>query len=131
MLDKITYLLREKCIQIPKIIFYNYKDLNINEQDLIVLIYLINIDDKTFNPASIVGNLKMELNAVMTSVGNLMNSNLMALDTINNNGLREIVNLDGLYRKIAIILTNEPKNDTNLYAKFETELGRTISPAEM
>lgn len=132
MIEKITNILKEKTLTIPSSLFYNYKKLKISDQDFIILIYLTNIEDNTFNPASISSSLNIELNSVMNSINNLMMQGLLTLDTINTNGIKEIVNLNKLYEKLALLLNNdELKEETNIYNMFEVELGRTISPSEL
>ena len=41
-MDKVVNLLKDKDISIPKLLLKNYKKLNINETELIILIFLIN-----------------------------------------------------------------------------------------
>ena len=62
MNDKIIKLLKEKPLTVPKILFQNYKRLNITEEELIILIYLINIENKIiYNPDILAKELtKME-----------------------------------------------------------------------
>ena len=44
--DKILSLMMNKPIVIPRIIFNNYKRLNITEEELIVLIFIIDLGNK-------------------------------------------------------------------------------------
>ena len=99
MLDKIIELLKEKPIIAPSKLFYNYKKLNINEQDLLVLIFLINASDETFNPTEISTNMDMKLKEVMTSINNLITQNSIEIETIKEKKIREIIKLDKMYEK--------------------------------
>lgn len=45
--------------------------------------------------------------------------------------MQEKINLKKLYEKIALQLTNETNNTTDLYTMFEKELGRTLAPSEL
>ncbi len=132
MLDKIIELLKEKPIIAPSKLFYNYKKLNINEQDLLVLIFLINASDETFNPTEISTNMDMKLKEVMTSINNLITQNLIEIETIKEKKIREIIKLDKMYEKLALIVNEETKGEnTDIYTTFEKEFGRTLAPSEL
>ena len=48
-----------------------------------------------------------------------------------NNIRGEFINLDMLYEKLALSLTQkDDKKETNIYSIFENEFGRTLSPME-
>ena len=132
MVDKIINVLKEKPIIISSKIFYNYKKLNMNEQDLILLMFLLNTNDNIFNPQNIATNLNVDLKVVMESVNNLVSNNLITIETISENGIKDIINFNKLYEKIALLINGENKKDNkNIYEIFEKELGRTISPSEL
>lgn len=132
MIEKITNMLKEKTLTISSSLFYNYKKLKISDQDFIIIIYLTNLEDKTFNPANIATNLNIELNSVMNSINNLMMQGLLEIETINTSGIKEVINLNKMFEKLALLLSNDEKIlPTNIYSVFENELGRTISPSEL
>lgn len=132
MVEKLTNMLKEKTLTISSSLFYNYKKLKISDQDFIIIIYLTNLEDRTFNPANIATNLNIELNSVMNSINNLMMQGLLEIETTSTNGIKEVINLDKMYEKLAILLSNDEKIlETNIYSIFENELGRTISPSEL
>ena len=131
MIDKITDILKQKPLIIPQSLFYNYKKLNINEQDLLVLIFLIN-NDETFNPMLIASNMQIKIDEVMKSINNLINQKLIEIDTIKENKIKEIVNLNNLFEKLALLLNNEKEESSiDIYKIFEQELGRTLAPTEV
>ena len=131
MIDKITNILKQKPLIIPQSLFYNYKKLNINEQDLLVLIFLLN-SEETFNPMLISSNMQIKIDEVMKSINNLINQKLIEIDTIKVNKIKEVTNLNKLYEKLALLLSNENKeNNKDIYKKFEEELGRTLAPTEV
>ena len=48
------------------------------------------------------------------------------------NKIKEVTNLNKLYEKLALLLSNENKeNNKDIYKKFEEELGRTLAPTEV
>lgn len=132
MVDKLINVLKEKPIIISSKIFYNYRRLNMNEQDLVVLTFLLNTNENIFNPQNIASSLNIDLKNVMESVDNLVSNNLISIDTISDNGVKDFINLNKLYEKLALLINEEKKEDnTDIYEIFEKELGRTISPSEL
>ncbi len=132
MVDKLINVLKEKPIIISSKIFYNYRRLNMNEQDLVVLTFLLNTSENIFNPQNIASSLNIDLKNVMESVDNLVSNNLISIDTISDNGVKDYINLNKLYEKLALLINEEKKEDnTDIYEIFEKELGRTISPSEL
>lgn len=131
MIDKITNVLKQKPLIIPQTLFYNYKKLNITEKDLLVLIFFMNNED-SFNPMLISQTMNLEINDVMQSVNNLITQNIIEIETIKENKIKEVVNFDKLYNKLALLLNTENEdNKTDIYKIFEQELGRTLAPAEI
>lgn len=136
MMDKVIDLLKNN-ICIPKILLSNYKDLKINEQELIVLIYLLNEKDNLFNPGKISEELNIKLTEVLEIIEKLNSADLITISTEKNNGvLEEIIDLSNFYKKIAFLVINKEQIEeteskkTNIYDDFEREFGRTLSPIE-
>ena len=65
MTGKLINLLKDGSIIVPKILLTNYQQLNIDEKELILLIYLIYNNE--FNPEKIAENLKSENPGEMNS----------------------------------------------------------------
>ena len=63
-MSQIIELLKNINYQISKELLFNYKKLNITDSELIVLIYLINQSNNTYNPKQIGNDLKLDLNNV-------------------------------------------------------------------
>ena len=117
---------------VPRILFYNYKKLNITEKELIFLIYIIN-NNEVFNPKQISNDLNINLNETMETMETLSTKGLIKLEVQKKGTMRnEYINTNGLYEKLVFNITNEKKEEqnTNIYTIFETEFGRTISPME-
>ena len=137
MMDKVIDLLKNN-ICIPKILLSNYKDLKINEKDLIVLIYILNEKDNLFNPGKISEELNLKLPEVLEIIEKLNSADLITISTEKNNGvLEEVIDLSNLYKKMAYLVINKEQVEevdeskkTNIYDDFEREFGRTLSPIE-
>lgn len=136
MKDKIRDLIISGTYSIPKLLLSNYKELNINESELILLIYLLNEKDLEFNPAKIANELNLELTDVMVNIDNLIKNNLVTIKSKKSDGVRkDIIDLDYLYDKLLYLVINEEKEEkeekeTDIYSIFETEFGRTLAPME-
>lgn len=133
MMDKVINILKNN-ITIPKILITNYKDLKINELDLIVLMYLISEDNNNFNPTKISEDLKITLPEVLVVIEDLNKADLLSISTNKNNGvIEEVVDLSNLYKKIAYLVVNEKEKkeeNTTIYDRFEEEFGRSLSSTE-
>ena len=137
MKDNILKYLTEKPLIIPKVLFKNYKKLNITEEELIVIVYLINIGKKiSYNPKVIAEELDMDKYKVMQILNNLSEKKLINVDVEKNSKalMEEYICFDMLYNKLFnLIIDDEISNqvdNTDLFSLFEKELGRTLSPME-
>ena len=137
MNSKIIELLKDPPIVIPKKLFINYKKLNITEEELIILIYIINLGEKIlYNPEIFVKDLSLDKYKVMQILNNLFEKNLINIKVEKNKkGIsEEYIYTDVLYNKLFNIIIEEKTdirvNNADMFTLFETELGRTLSPME-
>jgi len=133
MPEKVMDLIKNGNFTFPKILLFNYQELKINESQLILLIYLMNLKDTEFNPNNITKDLKMSLTDVLTNIDVLTNLNLIKIDLRKIDGVRhEFINIDQLYEKLLYLVINEEKEEipSNIFSTFETEFGRTLAPME-
>lgn len=137
MNEKVINILKDKPIIIPKVLFSNYKELNITEEELIILIYIINLGEKiVYNPQDFAEELKLDKYKVMQLLNNLFEKNLINIKVEKNNeGISdEYIYVDALYNKLFNLIIEEKKEspilNTDIFSLFENELGRTLSPME-
>ncbi len=134
MMEKVVGLIKNKNLVIPYILFSKYKDLNINDEELILIIYLINEPNKIYNPKKTGDVLKKTTNEVLELISKLTEKDLLTVDVkIENKIHTEYILLDNLYKKLAFLVVNdevEEKVNTNIYDNFEKEMGRPLSPIE-
>lgn len=133
--EKIMKLLQEKPIVIPKILFNNYKKLNIKEEELIIIIFILNISTKIkYDPETIVKELNIDKYKVMELINNLIEKGLLNIELITNkkNIKEEYLSLEPLFNKLLNIIVEKEQSiiDNNIFSIFEQELGRTLSPME-
>lgn len=131
MNDKIELIMKSRDINIPSLLFYNYKKLGINAEETLLLTYLIN-GDIIFNPKKISEDLSIELPILMDMISKLTNLNLMKIELKKIDNKRvEIINLEGLYEQLLTVAFNDSEESkTSIYDVFEKEFGRTLSPME-
>ena len=137
MVDKILSLMMNKPIVIPRIIFNNYKRLNITEEELIILIFIIDLGNKiVYNPDIFVKELNIEKYKVMEILNNLSEKKIITISVeknASNNKREEYISLELLYSKILNLFkeTKTKSIDTSdIFSVFEKEFGRTLSPME-
>jgi DNA replication protein len=137
MNDNLLNILKEKPIIIPRLLFKNYKKLNITDEEFIVLIYILNIGEKLpYNPELFLKDLAIDKYKVMELINNLSEKNIITIkiEKNKNNRREEYIYTDLLYDKlINLVLNQENTIDSNfdeVFTSFEKEFGRTISPME-
>lgn len=138
--DKFINYMKMGSIVIPKILFINYKKLNITDEEFIVIAYLINCNNVSYNPKIIAKELNMKTNKLLVIINNLCEKQIISINLAKNanNILEEMLSLDLLYSKLAMIVMtdtiedneNNKKISTSIFEMFEQEFGRTLSPME-
>lgn len=130
-MDKIISLLKKKDITIPALLLKNYKKLNLNEIELVILIFIINSSE--YNPKLISDTMEIKLPILLEMISKLEDKGIIKIELKDVNGIsNEVCNLDSLYEKLSLlVMTNkDEKKNSSIYDMFEKELGRTLSPIE-
>ena len=135
MTEKVIDVLKNRDLVIPRILFMNYKDLNITNEELILIIYIVNEKNLIFNAKKIGNDLKLSMGEVLTLINSLSSKDLISLEITTIDGVREeYIDINKLYKKLAYFVINEEvdtkQTDTNIFDTFESEFGRTLSPIE-
>lgn len=127
----------DRPLVIPRIIINNYKKLNITEEELIILIFIIDYGvDLEYNPSVFVQELNIDKYKVLELINSLKEKNILTIliKKENKKVSSEYISLQPLYDKVMnIVMDNKEKQieiDENIYSIFENELGRTLSPLE-
>lgn len=132
MLNKLEQIIKCKDVVIPGLLFNNYRKLNMNAEELILLSYLLN-NGEFFNPKKISTELSIPLGELMEILEHLKELDLVKVELKKVNNVRvEVINTEGFYSKLLnIVMDEEPKNDNSqIFDTFEKEFGRTLSPME-
>lgn len=135
MEDMVLDFMKQRPVVIPRVLFTNYKKLNITLEELVILIYFIDIGDKfLYNPDVIVNDLGLDKYLVMQLVSNLVDKKLISVVVQKNDKLKteEYICLDLLYNRLfnSIIDKEDVSSSSDIFEKFQDEFGRPISPME-
>ena len=119
---------------IPNYFIRYYKKFNLENNELLMLIYLLNCNEKLIlDNKKISKDLYLEENEVLNIISSLIEKNYISIEMSKNNGIiEEYISLDLFYEKInSYVIENDKKdNSSDIYSKFEKEFGRTLSPVE-
>ncbi len=132
-MDNIVNILAKRDIQIPNSLFFLYKDVGLTDQELLIIIYLMNNNDNIYNPKQLSDDMRIDITKVLELINDLSERGLLKIDIVKLNNIRnEVINLDPLYEKLALLLMGKQDKEvpTTIYDTFEQELGRTLSPME-
>lgn len=121
---------------IPKYVLTYCKELGLDINSLILLIYFINTkNNDIFDYKKIIKELKFTEKELLDAISLLKDKKILSIEMKKNDAgiLEETINISSYYDIIfSKILNEEEKSDNkqNLYDRFEKEFGRTLSPME-
>jgi len=136
--NRLVNIIKDKTFVIPKYLFNNYKKLNITEEELVLLIYLLNMGDKfCYDPNFLMDELGIDKFRIMELVCSLCDKKIIEIKVEKDNFGKsvEVMYFDLFYNKVFLNLINLENNniiveDNSVYDVFEKEFGRTLSPME-
>lgn len=120
------YVLRKELFPL----MWEYK---LNLEEVLLLIYFMNEDVPTFDVEQINKITMISVNMILDSFTSLTNKGLISIDVIKeNSGVKEVVNLDPIYKCMVdgLMKNNKKVVNNNIFEKFEKEFSRTLSPME-
>ena len=136
--SKLIDIFKDGNVVIPIYFLKNYKNLNINCDEFIFLMYLYNLGNKfLFDPSKFANELGLDMKEVMNYVSVLTDKGLIKVDVLKNdkNVMEEVVILDDFYQKVAYFtidkVNNEDNSNINVFEMVEKEFGRTLSSMEV
>ena len=136
MTQNLWKILKSSTISIPRLLLLQYKNMKISDRQFVLIVYLLGSENMNFNPKQIGNDLGLTLEEVMGEFAILTSLGLVSLEVKKIGNMRdEVINLDGLYQKLAYLVVNgaeEEKKEvsTDIFTTFEKEFGRTLSPME-
>jgi len=136
--------LQEGNITIPAVLLKQYKDMNLNEYELILILHVISFIEKGNEfptPAELSSRMTISVSDCTDILRKLIQKGFIEIkDSYTADGIRfEKYDIEPLWNKLIdqFLLKNKQKavlqnqqNETDLYTCFEQEFGRPLSPFE-
>ena len=136
--NNILKILQDSPVMVPRILLNNYRKLNINEEELIVIMLIISLGRTIeYNPDVFVKELGMDKQEVMSIISRLIGKNILSIEIVKNGRKsEEYLSLSLLYDKLLNIVKDVSEEDnikinSSIFNVFEEELGRLLSPMEI
>ena len=121
---------------LPKYVLSYAKDLNLDINSFILLIYLLNGNNgSSFNYKNIMKDINLNEKELLDAISVLKGKKLLSIEMKKNDFgvLEELINISSFYDIVFSKMVNESKKDIDrkdIYEEFEREFGRTLSPME-
>ena len=130
-------IIKDGNLVIPMYLLKNYKELKIELDEFIFLMYLYNLGDKfLFDPNKFSNDLGIDIKDVMNYTSILTDKKLIRVEVLKNEKdvMEDVVILDDFFQKLALLtidnVNSEDNSDSNIYGLIEKEFGRTLSSIE-
>ena len=105
------------------------KNLDITLMEFLLLLYFINVK-ALLDLNDIKKVLGFNEEEILNTYTSLISKGLIEVKVLKTNGVvSEILSLDMFYDKL-VMNTKKEENNTDIYSKFESEFGRSLSPIE-
>ena len=135
--SKLIDIFKNGNIVIPLYLLKNYKELKIELDEFVFLMYLYNLGDKfLFDPNKFSNDLGIDIKDVMNYTSVLTDKKLIRVEVLKNEKdvMEDVVILDDFFQKLALLtidnVNSEDNSDSNIYGLIEKEFGRTLSSIE-
>lgn len=129
-MDNIKKMYKEKNFLINTLVLKNVRNLKIDIDELLLLLYFINVEE-SLNLAKIKEYINFTDEEILNVYSNLLAKGLIEVKTFKNNGIfSEKISLDVFYDKLILGAKEDVKTNEDIYSKFENEFGRSLSPME-
>lgn len=136
-------LLHSGCISLPVLLFTEYKQLGLNEKNVMLLIHLMLFQEKEANAFPTVSELKTRMmlsdEEIVATLQQLVQGGFLEIEEVKGQDvLSERYSVKPLFHHLVASFTNqktvkEEKQEVSyqsIFSLFEQELGRPLSPME-
>lgn len=133
---KLNEIIKSKKIVIPLYFLRMCNELDLNKNELLLLLYLYDMNEFPFNPSKIASDLSCDMLSVMNDISTLSDKGLISVSAKKNDKgiIEEVINLDSLYDKITLKIIEElnthEKVSDNIHEIIELEFNRKLTPLE-
>lgn len=127
-------ILKDKDFNFKKLLFKIVKDYSLTLDELLLLIFFLNQDKPVLNPKIISDVTFMNEKNILEAFTSLTSKGLisMKISKQNDGKVNETIDLSNLFKAMVsdINITSKKDAENNLFATFEKEFGRPLSPME-
>lgn len=129
-MNDIRLIYKEKNYLINSNVLKGVKSLDLSTNELLLLIYFIN-EEKALDLDKVKNTLNFSEEDILNTYSNLITKGLIEVKVVKENGkVSESISLDIFYDKLIMNSKEEKEINTDIYSKFESEFGRSLSPIE-
>lgn len=128
-MNQIKEILKSKNFTVNEIILKNLKNFNISLNEFLLILYFLNIDN-TLDMEKIKSYFGFTNEEIIALYSELTKKGIIET-VINKNDkfIEETISLEPFYNKL-LLNKEEESPSSDIYSKFESEFGRTLSPIE-
>ena len=134
--SKMMELIKDGNIVIPIYLLKKYKELNLELQEFLFLMYLQNYGDKiVFDPEKFSSDFQLSIEEIMELVDCLSEKGFLQVEVLKNEKdiMEDVLLLDNFYNKVKVFMVGDmqKKSDSNndessVYSYLEEKFGRTL-----
>ncbi len=134
-MNEIVYkVLKKKDFIVKNYLIKVAHELELTLNDFLLLVYFFNQEEPTLNIDNIKYSIFLTEDEIMESFQKLNELGLITTNIVKDDkgNRREVISLDNLVKVATSDITTTSKNNSksNIFAEFEKEFGRTLSPIE-
>lgn len=127
-------ILKEKKFIVGKHLIQEAEKEKLTLDEFLLLLYFENADNSVFDVDLIKENMGVSEEMIMDAFNKLMSKKLISFEAGKDSEGRivDVISLENFYNQIEeeIKVKNEKENKNNIFATFESEFARTLSPSE-
>jgi DNA replication protein len=144
--NSLTVLMTSGFVAVPGILLREYKQLGLRDEEMMLLLHLLQFRQEGTDfptPRELIGRMTLQEDTLETMLYRLMRHGFLDIVEVRSSGvMQEAYDLRPLYHKLAELLEPkakpaptsldllERKEQNNIFALFEQEFGRPLSPLE-
>jgi DNA replication protein len=137
--SKLIDIFKDGNIVIPIYLLKHYKDLKLEFNEFIFMMYLYNLGNNIlFDPKKIAEDINIDLSSTMNYIGILTDKGFIKVDVLKNEKglMEEYLILDDFFNKISLMTIDEINKSSSsecsdIFDVIQKEFGRTLSTMEI
>ena len=136
---KVVEIFKDGNMVIPIYLLKHYKDLKLELNEFIFMMYLYNLGSNIlFDPSKISSDLNIDLSVAMNYISILTDKGFIKVDVLKNEKglMEEVLILDNFYNKLSLMSISDESDkkdssQSNIFEVIEKEFGRTLGTIEI